>query len=111
MRIENHHSDKAVLTEIGKRLTRIRLARNLSQAQLASNAGVGKNTVQRLEMGEGVALASFVRVLRGLGLLSELEMAIPESAPSPIEQLERSGAERKRASGPRSGTKWRWGTP
>ena len=52
MKITKQATDAAVLTELGGRLTRLRLERNLTQAQLAEQAGVSKRTVQRLESGD-----------------------------------------------------------
>jgi transcriptional regulator with XRE-family HTH domain len=111
MRFTELQSDEVVLTELGQRVARVRLSRNLSQVQLAREAGVARETVQRLEAGESVRLTVFVRVLRALSLLSGLDAAIPEALASPIEQLDRGGSQRRRASQPRHDDKWRWGTP
>ena len=97
MRIENSLTDETVLAEMGKRLARTRLSRNISQAELASEAGVAKTTVERLERGGGVQLESLIRILRALGELERLDVVISESLPSPIERLDNRGKERLRA--------------
>ena len=51
MKIAKQASDEAILSELGGRLTRVRLEQNLTQAQLAEQAGVSKRTVERLEAG------------------------------------------------------------
>lgn len=115
MRIETPLTDEAVLSELGARLARWRLERNLSQEELGEQAGVGRRTVQRLEAGEPVQLPSFVRVLRVLGMLDALDRLIPEPAPSPMERLRLAGRERRRARAPRPGPgideagAWKWG--
>ena len=38
--------------EIGQRLARLRLARNVTQANLAEKAGIGVRTLRRLEAGD-----------------------------------------------------------
>ena len=99
--------------ELGLRVARIRLEMNLTQAQLAEQAGVSKRTVERLESG-GVAtqLSGFIRVCRVLDLVDRLETLIPEPLPSPVAQLKLKGRTRKRASAPRianqSPEKWKW---
>jgi transcriptional regulator with XRE-family HTH domain len=105
-----------VLGEIGRRLARRRLERNLSQAEFAAEAGVGRRTVQRLEAGQSVQLLSLIRVLRVLDLLEELDRLIPEPAPSPIERLKLRGRERRRARRspsaapePPESAPWTWG--
>lgn len=115
MRIENENSDEAVLRELGARLARTRLERNLSQEEIATEAGVAKRTVERLEAGHEVKLASFVRILRALGLLEAFDRLVPEPLPSPIERVRLHGRRRQRAAKPRGGeaapaSPWRWGT-
>jgi transcriptional regulator with XRE-family HTH domain len=105
MQIGNLLTDSAVLQELGERLARTRLERNLTQAQLAHEAGLAPLTVLRLERGEGVKLTSLVRVLRVLGMLEALDRLIPEPTPSPIELVKLQGRRRRRASGARVGAR------
>ena len=114
MKIKAPFTDKAVLQELGKRLNSARLARNLTQIELAREAGVSKRTVERLESGMvAVQLGGFLRVCRALGLLERFDALIPEPIPSPISQLKLRGKARKRASRkpPAKGApkKWAWG--
>lgn len=114
MQITSLNTDDTILAELGSRLAATRLERNLSQAQLAAEAGVSKSTVERLEDGESASLASFIRVLRALNLADGLERTVPEPLPSPIEQLKLQGRRRRRASGARGGQEeeagpWTWG--
>ena len=51
VKILKQTTDEAVLSELGGRLARVRLARNFTQAGLARQAGVSKRTVERLESG------------------------------------------------------------
>jgi transcriptional regulator with XRE-family HTH domain len=114
MKITKQATDAAILTELGGRLTRVRLERNLTQAQLAEEAGVSKRTVQRLESG-GVSpqLSGFIRVCRVLDLIEYFDLLVPEPLPSPVEQLKLGGKRRKRASKTKtaqpSPKKWQWG--
>jgi transcriptional regulator with XRE-family HTH domain len=115
MRIAPNTPDDLVLRELGERLARTRLERNLSQAGLAQEAGVSKRTVERIEAGDPVKSNSLIRVLRGLGLLEALNRLVPEPLPSPVERLRLQGRRRRRAGAPRSAREappakpWRWG--
>jgi putative transcriptional regulator len=117
MRITDDLTDEAVLGELGRRLARTRLERNLTQRELAEEAGVERKAVQRIEAGESVRLVSLIGVLRALGMLEVLDALVPEPTPSPIELLALQGRRRRRASGERSrGSEesrepggWRWG--
>lgn len=114
MKITDQMTDEAVMGEVGARLARVRLARNLTQGQLAEQAGLGVRTLQRLELGAAAThLSGLLRVCRVLGLLDRLESFIPEPTASPIAQMKLQGKERRRASGRRArrsgeGT-WSWG--
>lgn len=94
----NTRTDIAILAELGARLARRRLARNLTQDALALNAGVSKRTIERIEAGQSTQMTNLVRVLRSLGLLDNLEALVPTPLPSPIDQLRLRRRERKRAS-------------
>jgi transcriptional regulator with XRE-family HTH domain len=114
MKITKQVTDAAVLTEIGQRLARLRLEKNLTQVQLAEQAGVSKSTVQRLESGDASPqLSGFIRVCRVLDLMERFDLLVPEPVPSPVEQLKLGGKRRKRASVPKSTKpstkKWQWG--
>jgi transcriptional regulator with XRE-family HTH domain len=110
-------TDAAVLAELGRRLARHRLERNWTQAEMAAEAGLGQATVQRAERGESIQMTSMVKLLRTLGLLGALDVAVPESIVLPIAQLEREQRHvRRRASGGgrRAGGEpgekpWTWG--
>lgn len=113
MEITAQLTDESILNELGDRLANIRLQRNLTQAALADQAGVSKRTVERLESGAvATQFSSFLRVCRTLGLLERLENLIPEATASPMEQLERQGRKRQRASGRTASSgkprQWTW---
>ena len=114
MKITKQATDDAVLAELGGRLARIRLERNLTQAQLAEQAGVSKRTIERLESGAvATQLSGFIRVCRVLDVLERLDALISEPVPSPVAQLKLRGRQRRRASTAKavrpSANKWQWG--
>lgn len=116
MKIDSTITDAQVLKRLGERLLAARLERNLTQGELAEQAGVSKRTLERLESGAvATGLPSFVRVCRALGLLERFELLIPAPVPGPIAQLKRQGKPRQRASGakaaPDSSKPWTWGAP
>lgn len=108
-------SDEALLKLLGKRLAESRLALNLTQGELAQEAGLGLRTVQRLELGTAARqLSGFLRVCRVLGLVDRLDAFIPEPKASPMDQLKSQKRKRKRATGKKAAKlmphkKWKWG--
>lgn len=114
MKIESGLTEDAILKIIGGRLAQLRLAANLTQGQLAEQAGLGLRTVQRLELGAAATqLSGFIRICRVLGLVERLDALVPEPSASPIALLERQGKRRQRARNKKvaeaAATKWTWG--
>jgi len=112
--MESTRTDSTVLEELGSDLRRERLSRNLSQAELAREAGVTRDTVRRMEAGESVSTQTLVRLLRALGQLERIGALLPERGPGPLEQLDRGPAGRQRArpaarEEPPS-SEWTWGS-
>ncbi|MFQ5416637.1 MAG: helix-turn-helix domain-containing protein [Myxococcota bacterium] len=102
------------LDRLSRRLVQHRLNRNLTQVDLARAAGISRRTLARLENGEPTQLENFLRTLIALGLEEGLNRLVPDVPESPIQQLERSGRTRKRATGrrkprPRASEPWSWG--
>ncbi|GHE04560.1 hypothetical protein U879_06830 [Defluviimonas sp. 20V17] len=105
-------TSRQIEQEIGQRLARLRLARNVTQANLAEKAGIGVRTLRRLEAGDPSTLDTFLRVSTALELEEAILSALPEGDIRPIERVSQKGSERRRASPaserPRK-TTWTWG--
>lgn len=91
-------SDEAILKELGRKITVLRLNQNKTQMQLAKESGLSRQTVQRAEMGEAIQTLSLVRLLRALQHLDGVDALLPEAIVSPIQQLKSKTLNRKRAS-------------
>ncbi len=113
MEITNLLADDAILAEIGERLARRRLDLQLTQADVAEQAGIAKRTLERIEAGHSAQMSSMIRIFRVLDLLPRLESLVPEPAPRPMDLLKRKGKIRQRASKRRrpeqSDKPWSWG--
>lgn len=115
MAITNVLADESVLRELGERLAAARVARDLTQAELAAEAGVSKRTLERLESGQvATQLSGFIRVCRALGLLDRFDALIPAATISPLVELQKRSQRRQRASGRKArqpAKPWTWGEP
>ena len=95
-----------------KRLESIRLSRNITQAQLAEEAGVSPRTIGRLEKGQGVSVDTFIRIMIALGIQQSLEALLPDPTVRPIERVGIGAGERKRARPTQTSNErptWSWG--
>jgi len=103
-------SSGALIEALCKRLDEIRLSRNISQADLAAEAGVSRSTLTRLADGKPISLDSFIRIMQALRLTDHLAALLPDPAVRPVDRVRLEGSERQRASGKRAAApKWRWG--
>lgn len=80
-------TQREICKELGDRLRLQRLFKNLKQSELAQMAGVSAGTVKNIESKGQSSLESFVRIVRALGLLSELSPLF-SARPSSVLQLE-----------------------
>lgn len=104
-------TDNAILTKIGNKIEQARIRKNLTQATLAKEAGIGKRTLERLESGASVQLTSFIRTLRALDLIENFLQLIPDPEISPMAQLLAEKKTRYRASKTKPETPtdtWEW---
>ena len=101
MKISTLLADDAILTEIGSRIARRRLELQLTQSDLAEQAGIGKRTLERIEAGASAQLSNIIRIFRVLDLVDGLDVLVPDAQPRPMELLKRKGKVRQRASKPR----------
>ena len=103
-------SSTAIAAALCKRLEEIRLSKNISQAELAKEAGVSRSTVTRVADGQSISLDSFIRVVKALGLADHLAALLPDPEVRPVELVSHEGQHRRRASGKRKPPEpWSWG--
>jgi transcriptional regulator with XRE-family HTH domain len=81
-------SDTQVVERLGAELRRMRLERNLSQAEVATRAGLDRTTVVKLEAGRAATLLTVVQVLRAMDRLDLLDVFHQEPQPTPYMLVE-----------------------
>jgi transcriptional regulator with XRE-family HTH domain len=87
MRIEDLTPEAEALRELGRRLGLLRKQRGLSQEQLATSAGIGVATLRRIEAGQDAQLATWLKLLRTLGLTTAIDALVPEHYSSPMTEV------------------------
>ena len=90
-------SSEQIIEALGQRLNGIRLSQNISQANLAKEAGVSRSTLTRLADGQPVSLDSFIRVMQALKLTDQLAALLPDPSIQPVDRVRFEGSERQRA--------------
>ncbi len=80
-------SAEELAAELGARIRRERLRQNLSQGTLAERAGVGRQTVFRMESGGNSTLANFLAVLSALRRAGDLEPLLEPPLAETLDQF------------------------
>ncbi|MEH6550156.1 MAG: helix-turn-helix transcriptional regulator [Pseudomonadales bacterium] len=91
----------AIAEELGERLKQARLNADMTQNEVADQAGVSRKAVLNAEKGKG-QLEVFIAILSALSLTSQLKNFLPVQEISPIQLSKLKGRKRQRASGQRS---------
>jgi len=111
MKITFYSSSDEIQKELGNRAKAIRIDMELTQGELAKQAGVSPKTVSNLETGKDVSFRTVIEIIRALGCLQNMDILLPEQIIRPS-QLAEMGKKRERA--PRQRKKkdsadWTWG--
>lgn len=94
-------SAAAIAEELGDRLRNARLNADLTQAEVASRAGISRPTVVAAERGR-VQLENLVAILHAMNMVNQLDAFLPVQDISPLQLAKLRGHQRQRASGARS---------
>ena len=112
MKIQSSNSNAAIRLELGSRLKKARMDRQLTQQELAEKAGISLRTVSVMENGGDFRVESLLCIMRVLGYLENLNTLLPELVINP-EDYASLGKERQRVSRKRSKPEntgaWKWG--
>lgn len=87
----------AIAEELGDRLRQARLNADLTQAEVASRAGLSRRTVLNAEKGQ-VQLENLVAILAALDAVNQLDAFLPVQELSPLQLAKLKGQQRQRAS-------------
>jgi putative transcriptional regulator len=91
----------AIAEELGERLKQARLNADMTQVEVAEQAGISRKMVLNAEKGK-VQLEILVAIMGALRLTSQLNNFLPVQEISPIQLAKLQGRKRRRASGHRS---------
>lgn len=80
--------DNAILAQIGEKIHQRRISIQLTQKQLAENAGVALSAVGSIEKGKNCSLLTLVQILRALKSMDLLEPFFREEEISPVRYAE-----------------------
>jgi len=83
MKVNGRIEEQTILKDLGQRLAWQRRQYKLTQAALAEAAGISKRTVERMESGYSIQVATLLKILRVFHLLGGLDQLIPPIPKNP----------------------------
>ena len=98
--MKSNQTPAAIAEVIGERIKQARLNANLTQQQVADNAGITRKLVVRAEKGK-TQLETMIAILQALEIVEQLDNFVPPQEISPLQLAKLQGQKRQRASGPR----------
>jgi DNA-binding XRE family transcriptional regulator len=73
--------------DLGRRLRRLRLSRNIDQRTVAGKAGISEKALRNLESGAGSTVETLLRTLKALGYTQGIDLLAPEATVDPLALL------------------------
>jgi len=92
-------TNDTIISQIGMFIKKNRIAKNKTQKQIVTAAGINRGTLSQIENGESITLTMLIQILRALDALYVLDPFNAVTQISPIEAVKLKKKERKRASG------------
>ncbi|WP_051638645.1 helix-turn-helix transcriptional regulator [Butyrivibrio sp. NC2002] len=85
------------IAEIKRKIKQCRIKLEMTQKELADKSGVSLRSIQRFENGEEISFANFIKIIYAVGLIDNVNDAIPDMEKGSSVLLERERhAEKKR---------------
>ena len=94
------------LSELGKRLARVRKQQGYAQEKLARAAGIGVATLKRMEGGQGGQLESWIKVAQALHMAESINTLMPEHFDSPMAEVLATRKRRRKNRKTKPGSVW-----
>jgi DNA-binding XRE family transcriptional regulator len=94
-------SPSAIAEALGERLKQARLNADMTQVEVAEQAGISRKAVLTAEKGK-VQLKTLIAIMQALQLTDQLNNFLPTQDISPIQLAKLQGRKRQRASGTKS---------
>jgi len=85
--IAEFNTPEEIEANLGERVRRIRLSRNIDQRTTASKAGISEKALRNLETGRGSTVDTLVRTLKALDSVQGIDLLAPEVTVDPLAML------------------------
>ena len=101
-------SDYEIIKDIAKRIKKKRISLNYSQEYMAKKTGLSMHTISNIENGKTYTIDNLIKVMRVLGMISNLETLISDVVLDPESSKYPADKQRVKTSMQDSDKKWSW---
>ncbi|WP_044974045.1 helix-turn-helix transcriptional regulator [Ruminococcus sp. HUN007] len=104
--------ESEIFNEITERVRQYRISCEMTQSELADKAFVAPGTVARFERGKDISLLNFIKIMKALGLESNMELLIPDHTKRPsyyVSERKEKQRVRKNRNDEKKENTWKWG--
>ena len=108
MLINNETNSLDAMKELSVRFKQHRVSCRITQKELSEKTGVSLRTISRFENGEEISVLTFIKLIKGVGLLHNLETIIADYTRRPS-YFATNGNLPKRARKKEYSGEWKWG--
>ena len=113
MTINMSLQENAILKELATRMKQYRIDSQITQEEYADKSMVSVSTIRRFENGGEISLTNMIKLLKALGLESNLNLLIPDPDKRPTHHIQNvKTPQRVRKHSKRNNTdnnEWQWG--
>lgn len=109
MKINSDMMAAGAMKELSIRLKDYRIAQSITRAELADKSFISEGTIKRFENGGDISLQNFIKIVRALGLINNIDLIIPDQTERPsyhFYHMEHRKRARKVEKRPNN---WKWG--
>ncbi len=105
-----NNNSKQIIISLSEKVKAYRIDYPMTQNELADKTGVSVRSIQNFEKGNDIQLSNFIKILKGLDLVDNIDMLVPDVSKRPSMYL-KEGKKRLRASKTNNNEDWvfKWG--
>ena len=102
--------DYEILQDIARKIKKKRISLKFSQAHVAKKTGLSMHTISNIETGKAYTIESFIKVMRVLGMIDNLDRVISDVVVSPDMVIrQKKVRQRVKESKKQEASEWQWG--
>lgn len=102
--------DYEILKDIARKIKKKRISLNISQEYLSQKTGLSIHTISNIETGKSYTMDSFIKVMRVLGMIDNLDKVVSDVVVDPDTVKDKKQKQRVKQKVEKNNNSWTWGS-